>query len=62
MDTEQAVDKAISFAKKHGNPQARLINVEKKGKIWYIKLDVGTLLVSYVTVQIDEKGIILSMK
>jgi len=56
MNIEQAVNKAINFAKRHGNPFTRLVSVRKKGTTWYVRLDVGAFYRDYRTVKINATG------
>ena len=59
LNTEQVVNSAIDFAKKHGNTYARLVSIRKKGMTWYVRLDIGVFNKDYRTVKIDAKGRII---
>lgn len=59
MNTEQAINKAVSFAKRHGYSWVRLVSIRKKGNIWYVRLDVGTVINDFRTVKVDASGSIV---
>lgn len=54
MNSEQAADIAIKFAKTHGTPFVKLIDATQIGKIWYVKIDVGVISVDIRTIKIDD--------
>lgn len=62
MNSEQAINKAINFARRHGNPFVRLVSFEGVGAAWQIRLDVGAFHPDYRTVKIDASGKVVSFR
>lgn len=63
MNFEQAVNKAISFAKKSGYYFVRLDTAEKQqNNSWIVKVDVGGYKREIKTVIIAASGVIVGFK
>ena len=61
MDAEQAADKAISFIRRRGVTFVKLMGVQKRGTIWYVNVDMGTIYRDVRTVKINDAGKIIGM-
>jgi hypothetical protein len=63
MNFEQAVSKALTFAKKSGYPFVRLVSADRRvNRDWVVKVDVGAYQKQIRTVVISDTGVILGFK
>ena len=63
MNFEDAVDKALNFAKRSGYHFARLVSAEKdKDDRWNVMIDVGAYKKDIKVIQISHTGVVSGFK